>query len=351
MSTKSILNFDHSIILDLNAQPVIEVLEKPKGRPSVLLTTDNVTHEFAPGTAIADQLQFTTPEQLQQRLQGARLFIKDGELLDYRYADYNGIIHSQSNIESMIKHIGVESNQRNVHGTLCSSRKEIGMSFLRDRLGESGDFNLQVNFAWSPFMTNLTSTMDLIRLICTNGMRATSELLQAKVPVMNRWEEHLAIASKQVENRAQGMFEARFKEMINQRASLSTVNEIRSHAEQRLKGDNVGFDQKAILTGIMDLTDVVRWSKGTITPEMLESVSSAHAPTMPTHLSQYTAWNMITELDSHIPAVDGSSSLALTRMANRAVFAPKASYAAQRTSSVGRFFNDARAALMFHQAA
>lgn len=351
MNTKSILNFDHSIILDLNAQPEIQVLERPKGRPSVLLTTDHVTHEFEPGSAIADQLQFTTPEHLRQRLQGARLFIKDGELLDYRYADYNGVIHSQSTIESMIKHIGVESNSRNVHGTLCSARKDIGMSFLRDRLGESGDFNLKVNFAWSPFMTNLNSTMDLIRLICTNGMRATNELLQAKVPVLNRWEEHLAIASKQLENRAQGMFENRFKEMISQRASLSTVNEIRAHAEERLKANDIDFDQKTILRGIMDLTDVVRWSKGTITTDMLQSVSSSHAPTMPTHLSQYTAWNMITELDSHTPVVDGSSSLALTRMANRALFAPKASYAAQRTSSVGRFFNDARAALMFHQAA
>ncbi len=348
--SKSILNFDHSIILDLNAQPVIEVLEQPKGRPSVLLTTDHVTHEFKPGTAIADQLQFTTPEHLAQRLQGARLFIKDGELLDYRYADYNGVIHSQSTIESMIKHIGVESNSRNVHGTLCSERRDIGMSFLRDRLGESGDFNLKVNFAWSPFMTNLTSTMDLIRLICTNGMRATNELLQAKVPVLNRWEEHLAIASKQLENRAQGMFENRFKEMISQRASLSTVNEIRAHAEERMKGEAT-FDQMAILRGIMDLTDVTRWSNGVITQDMLESVSSAHAPTMPTHLSQYTAWNMITELDSHTSIVDGSSSLALTRMANRALFAPKASYAAQRTASVNRFFNDPRAALMFHQAA
>jgi hypothetical protein len=149
-------------------------------------------------------------------------------------------------------------------------------------------------------------------------MVGLTSFLNTKVPVVNRWEENLEIASRQVQNKISGVMERRLNAMSEERASVAELMLLAQHAVDRLS-DPMITDQamRDRLRKIAQIASPVLHCAG-YKPNVFEN--SNLAAQMPGHLNVMSAWNMATELASHTHEVTKSSDLALDKLANRLCF-------------------------------
>jgi hypothetical protein len=158
----------------------------------------------------------------------------------------------------------------------------------------------------------------LWRLICTNGMRGMSRFLNAKIPLVNRWEEHLNIANKQIQNKVNDMVTARLAQMGRERATVQELMTVTSYANERLHNGNK--DQPLVRERLYNirnaadpLLDISCYRDNVFTDSRI-------AAQVPGHLTTFDVYNLATEIRSHSEEVEGSSTLAIDRFANDLIF-------------------------------
>lgn len=298
-------------------------------------------HLFNSTSRVSAAVRGVDAEIVQQRLNGGSYFFvqrPEGatnagtmQLVDFRDSAYNGFAHSDENIKEMMERIGtmVGAKYRRVGGNnTVAGNIVLGSTFGAKQISipqfnEGGNFNSRLLFSWNPFQYNIRAAFELIRLICTNGMVGMASFLNAEVPIIGNWEEHLTIASTQIQNKVDRILTGRLSAMGEERASVADLALIAKHASIRMDhgvtSDQVERERARRIAGLADpsihLRDVYQ-----------ENVfdNSATAARVPGHMTKFDAWNMATELASHTgegkSKVGTSTDNALHALASRLVF-------------------------------
>jgi hypothetical protein len=182
---------------------------------------------------------------------------------------------------------------------------------------DGGHFKSALTFDWNPFEKHISSALMILRVICSNGAVGLGSLLNTKVPLLNRWEEHLDIASTQIQNKVGRMLESRVHAMTSERATVKQVQLLNKHAAMRaLASEDV--QQRARLVNLQYATQADLHLADVYKPAVFED---AHiSDQLPSHLSAFDAWNVATEMSTHTQATNDSTYAALNRVASQLMF-------------------------------
>ena len=307
-----------------NGDVQIEASRNNQNHPVAIATiNDTHQHRFDASSRVSKALDIMTPADLQDRLTGGHFFFGNGELVDFRDGHYNGFVHSDDSINKLADVIGYkERTTRHRDNTTSSnivlsnvhSNHDIEVPLYAD----GGNFQSQLSFKWNPFMKDVHSAFELVRLICTNGMTGLTSFLNTKIPLVNRWEEHLEIASRQIQNKVSSKVVARLGEMGDERATVSECQAIVEHADDRLKNGNVGSQSRQLLKNIAMVASPLLHLNNAYKENVFSD--KRLGAQLPSHLSTFDVYNMATEINTHTEETSGSSSFAMDKIANGLVF-------------------------------
>jgi hypothetical protein len=300
-----------------------------------IVVNDTYTHEFAASSRVSKHLEMMEPEFLQDRLSGGQFFFVENQLVDFRDNTYHGFTHTDSSIDSMAEVLGYS---RVADLPLHTARKHRGDEILLRKswsdyaiivpgYADGGNFNSELSFTWNPFEKMINSNFDLVRLICANGMVGMTSLLSSKVPLINRWNEHLDIAARQIQNKVNTIVVERVKKITTEHASVGDCLLLEQHIIARLESDdNVDSAERDRLFNML----------GVVAPQAhLSSIYKDNvfadknlASQLPAHISLFDAYNTATELRTHTNENAKSSNSGLDRIANQIMFDREDSFVA-----------------------
>lgn len=316
-------------------------------------------HRFKPSSRVSKHLDVMTPKDLEERMTGGSYFFVEDQLVDWRDGLYNGFVHTDESIGKFMEVLGYQTQReqpwhRGGRGGAHSKRDGDSDIVLRKIWNESeiivpgyqqgGDFTSQLSFTWNPFVKTINSAFDLVRLICTNGMVGLTSFLNTKVPLVNRWEEHLDIASVQIQNKVNSIVIDRVQAMSRERASVADCLLLEQHVYDRLhEGGAKEPGEREQLLGLLaavspqaHLADVYKF--GVFQDKALASQ-------LPAHLTNFDTFNIATELRTHTSASKKSSDNALDKFANGIMFDNENHHVGAKVSATGlASFSDPEAA-------
>lgn len=310
-----------------NAKVEVTASRNSKNFPVANITiNDEYNHVFDQDSRVSRALETMDAEALAQRLTGGSYFFVEDTLVDFRDGKYHGFVHEDEAIKQLVKVIGIaESKQLStrLQDNLVSNTYTLGTSWSKNAIhvpeyNDGGEFNSELLFNWNPFVKTVNSAFMLWRLICSNGMRGMTRFLNTRIPLINRWEEHLDIANAQIQNKVNGMVTRRLSGMGQQHATVNELQQLAVHARKRYEKTFQGDEAHTRLRNIMQVVDPAL-HLGNVYRENVFKDTRVSAQ-VPGHLSLFTAYNIATELRSHTAETEGSSTLALDRFANDIVF-------------------------------
>lgn len=301
-------------------------------------TGEKLVHKFPSTSRVSKNLDMMTEQELSARMSGGKFFIVDGQLVDWRDGQYNGFVHEKKALDKFIDVLGFQyRSQMPLHRG--SRRKRDGDSadiVLRKVWSENeitipeykggADHRTELSFVWNPFYKTINGAFDLIRQICTNGMIGTTPLLQPKIPLLNRWEEHLDISSRQIQNKITSMVTSRIHQMVSSPATIADCMLLRKHAFDRLHSVQGGIDDmdeeiialRDRLLNLMAVVDAPQHLRDLYQPAVFDNTTISAQ--LPAHISQYDAYNIGTEIRTHTSQSRNSSDHALDKFANKLMF-------------------------------
>lgn len=324
-----------------------------KNYPVASIIVNNAyTHEFSPLSRVSKALETMDVESLAQRLSGGSFFFVEDQLVDFRDGHYNGFIHEDVSIAKLAKVIGIQESKQvstRLQDNLVSNKYTMGCSWSENAItipvyNDGGDFKSELLFAWNPFIKTVNSAFMLWRLICKNGMRGMTHFLNTRIPLINRWEEHLDIANAQIQNKVDGMVKRRLTGMGSQAATVNELQQIATHARRRYEKtiqDDATHDR---LRSIIQVADP-SLHMGNVYKEAVFKDTRVSAQ-VPGYLSLFDAYNLATEIRSHTQEIEGSSTLALDRFSNDLIFNRK-----DLTQHTSRFSKARQASFENHEEA
>jgi hypothetical protein len=318
-----------------NAQvEVISQRDKTNAPIAQIIVDDQYIHTFDAKSRISQALLMMEEKDLKSKLEGGSYFFVGDKLVDFRDASYNGFVHNDAAIHQLMNILGIrdESNasERNVMrlNTVANSGQILNKlwaddDFHVDGYLDGGEFSSRISFTWNPYSSSVRGVFEIIRQICSNGMVGVSDLINCRVPLINRWEEHLNIAAIQLRNLVQSSTSARLTEMQHERATVKELQLIKQHASERLDyAINITDPVKRqTLVNIGRVVDPERHLSDVYNSEVFSN--AALGSRAPGHLSKMDAWNCVTEVFTHTLETSTSTGSALQRIANGIVFPAK----------------------------
>jgi len=280
-----------------------------------IIVNDKYEHRFRPSDKESEYLEYARPEAVAERLNGGSFFFVGDKLIDYRSADYQGYIHDDRSINALAEHVGLQSADSPRRGVVAPNpvfqrNRFRGLSngimlggvhhefdFNVESMGLGAAFDINLLFRWNPFREVVSSVLEVLRLICTNGMVGMSPLINSQIPLINKHKEHLAIAANQIEHRFVTIMKERLLEMVETRATVSDLKYVRDQAFARMRNANQSQAGLARLGQIGNIADPVTHLAGFYSPE--DFMNEAKMKLLDGHLTEYDVWNMLTEIDSH----------------------------------------------------
>jgi len=324
-----ISNFDKGFTLVRNAQD-IDVQMKDIGEKKTINVAEVIIaghpHQFKQDSVVTQSLIHHGPNAVIERLRGGQYFFHtdangDDHLVSHRSGDYNGFVHTDSSITSMIEHIGHTDKfnraQRHSNSTnairLQNQYSNVEMQIKEYKSG--GDVSSRLSFGWDPFQAHIRAVFQLVRLICSNGMVGVSDFMNTKIPVVNNWQEHMAIANAQIQNKMTSIIDQRMGVMAHTPATVRDCQRVLAACVERVNDHNNQVDKRALehIRNVMLVVD----------PELhLQSHygdvmnNRSLSDQMASHLSEFAVWNMLTEIASHTTGSDRNTDFALHKHAN-----------------------------------
>jgi len=316
-----------------NAKVEVEQSTDGKGRNTAVVTIGNDSgekyqHTFPHSSRNSKALDVMTPSQLAEQLSGGSFFMVEDTLYDYRDGNYKGHIQTDETILQLKDLLGMhhysQGNDLRVHENVTSGRVKLGRKWSDNPIDikafkEGGEFRSELHFGWSPFMATINSAFKLERLICTNGMRGLRTFMNTKIPLVNRWEEHLDMASIQIQNKVDGIVQRRFLEMSTERASVAELMALNKHAEERIRQGQEYVATNNMLRNIQSIVNPRIHLSDVYQANVFGQNSPASAQ-YPGHLTTMDAYNVATEIRSHTRPAQKSTERALDMIANDLVF-------------------------------
>jgi hypothetical protein len=293
-------------------------------------------HRFTPQSRVSKHLEIMTPKDLSARLSGGSFFFideEDGEgpkMVDFRDGQYHGFIHTDESVGKFMEVLGfTHRNTIPLHRRKRNASEDVTDVVLRREWSNGeievpgyqsgGQFNSRLSFVWNPYVKTINSTFDLVRLICTNGAVGLTSFLNTKIPLQNRWEEHLDIASRQIQNKVSSIVVERVQRMIEERASVGECLLLEQHIFDRLysptpKSDNERERLLALLSAVSPQAHMSQVYREEV------FLNKALAAQVQGHLSHFDLWNIATEVRTHTGSSANSSDNALDKLANSLMF-------------------------------
>lgn len=298
------------------------------GSHAAIIVDGKFEHVFPSKSRVSDALDMMSPKQLSEKLTGGSYFFLGDDLLDYKDGTYHGWSHDDAALESLMKTIGCEpvnKDRKTAHRmTNRTQSNENSLSRVWDQQDitvphyqQGGEFISQLSFQWNPFEKNIRTKFELVRQVCTNGMIGLTPFINMKVPLVNRWEEHIDIANKQLQNKITGIMKTRLGEMANGRASVSDMLGLDKHIMARLMEAKTAGERDR-LQMIYDTVDPFTHLSKYYKPEVFDN--KAMAAQLPAHLTVFDTWNIATEVCQHSEQTKASSDAALQKLANSLMF-------------------------------
>jgi len=320
-------DYNYELIRDANVE-VIPSLDMQGGHPiASIIVDDRFEHTFKPESRVSKALEIMSAADLGERLSGGNYFFIEDELYDFRDGRYSGFVHTDDSIRNLVDVVGISDNSDDVrvHTNTVSKDFKLGRKWSDHGITVpayqvGGEFNSEIHFNWNPFVRTIGSAFMLYRLVCENGMRGLKSFLNTKIPLMNRWQEHLDIANKQIQTKVESTISARLTRMGHERASVGEVNLLASHAHRRLIESAVPLSsvEREQLENIRNVASPVIHLGSVYKDNVF--VDSNLAAQHPAHLTVFDVYNMVTELRSHTRETEKSTDLGLDRLANDLIF-------------------------------
>lgn len=295
---------------------------------ATIVVNDKYEHEFSANSRVSKALWLMTPEQLQERLNGGAYFFINGKLIDFRYAQDVEFVHSDESIGKMIELIGVRSldaNQRRSLGIKTHDTDSAlsgyysNQEIILPQYMEGGNFEARLMYNWNPFHSNIKGVFELFRLICKNGMVGMADFMNTQIPVINRWEESLEIASHTIQRQVEGRVTNRLRQMDKEPASVAELQSLADHALSRsTQSSDIPQEERTRLSNLYSVLNPVLHLSRYYKKNVFEDRNVAAQ--MPGHVSTMTLFNAATEMATHTRETDASSTFALQRFANDLLF-------------------------------
>ncbi len=313
-----------------NASVIVEADTNNQGHPTARITVDDkFQHQFNAKSRISKALELVDPETLANRLTGGHYMFVDEQLVDFRDNTYPGFVHTDDTLNKLNEIIGIQIKGTNkpyvrIRNNLISDNIQLGTCWSDHNISvpefqEGGDFSSQLHFGWNPFVKHINSAFMLYRLVCLNGMKGMTTFLNTKIPLINRWEEHLNIANQQIQNKVNSTVTIRLKQMGAERASVAETLHVANHATTRLsKNRDLAQSEMERLSNIVQVAHPARHLSKIYKSKVFEDKKLAAQ--MPAHLTVYDIYNIATEIRSHTTENANSSTLAMDMFANKLLF-------------------------------
>lgn len=297
-----------------------------KNHPIAIATIDGREHRFDATSRVSRSLELMTPSDVAERLSGGQYFFIDGELIDFRDGHYNGFVHTDDSIDHLMEVLGASRDSHvHVHENVLSKEYSLGKKWSDHGIvvpgyNDGGEFQSELHFGWNPFVKTINSAFMLYRLICTNGMRGLRNFMNTKIPLVNRWEEHLEIANRQIQNKVESMVTRRLSAMGSERATVAETALLAAHAYKRTQSveNSKELGKLQALNRIIDIANP-RLHLATVYKDEVFN-DKRLAAQMPAHLSVFDLYNMATEVRTHTHESEDSTGRGLDKFANDLVF-------------------------------
>lgn len=314
---------------------VVKKLNAKKNVQAIITVNDKYQHEFAAKSRVSKHLELMEPTELAERLSGGHFFFIEDQLVDFRDGSYNqGFVHTNDTIQAFMDVLGYQVKStvpgRAQHRRSNNEEADVGSSIILKKdwsnhnivvpgYQDGGAFDSRLAFVWNPFVKTINSAFEIVRLICENGAVGVTNWLNSKIPVVNRFHEHLEIANRQIQNKVNSTVIHRVQFMANTRASVADCMLIEQHAHDRLYSSaqkSVGENERLQK---MIYVSSPRQHLATYYNEAL-FMDKNLASQVPSHLSNFDIYNLATEIRTHTNECSKSSAFALDRVANRLMF-------------------------------
>ena len=313
-----------------------------KGRTTLTIKINGqFDHVFPHSSRVSKALSVASLDDIVSRLSGGTFFLIDGELIEFRYNDYNGFIHNNDSVARLMEVVGVTESDDEMTGVSANTAnrniklsKEWASEGFNVPAVQSGDFETAIHYGWSAFSQNVSSAFVLWRLVCANGMRGMTNFLNSQIPLVNNWEEHLDMANRQLMNKINAKMNDRIAALQGERASVADCLLLNSHIADRRLGLHNATDSFALnkLSNIQAIANPVLHLGEIYKSEVFKDGAMASAA--PAHISGYDLFNMVTEVRTHTSASTDSSGRSLDMLANSLLFGDPGQYAVARPSNV-----------------
>jgi hypothetical protein len=331
-SGQEIKSFEQGFTIVRNAKVEVQAVQmhrqgKTLGVGARITVGDKFQHDFLPKSAVSQSLAAGT-DALANRFNGGTFFFKDGieeepsELITYQDGFYKNFVHTDDGIQELLNHIGSTSNfNKSQHTNLVS--KNIRLQNVRSDVSltipgmqSGGDMRSELSFAWSPFQSHVNAVFQIIRQICTNGMVGLADFMNTRIPLVNDWARHMQIVDAQIQNKMTNMIGTRMSAMSQTHASIRDCYRVKNACTERLNETANHYNQAETdrLKRIQLIVDPDIHLRGLVPNAVLEDQRLCDQTS--SHLSEFTVWNMLTELASHTRASSGNSQAALHKHAN-----------------------------------
>lgn len=310
----------HNLIRNANVQ-VERVLDEKRRECAMITVNDQFTHRFSHKSRVSRHLEMMTPDTLQTRLSGGTYFFVEDELVDWRDGYYNGFVHTDAMVDEYMDLLGyvhkkdvqfIHRTKDNAH-PIALRKKWDSAEIVVPGYTYGGKFTSELSFVWNPFVSFVSSSYDLVRQICTNGMVGTTQFLNNRIPLVNRQTEHLDIAARQIQNKISNIVVERIQQMTDERASVGQCLLVESHIVDRLV-ENVEQDSNEKLITLLNAVSPVSQLSDVYRESVFQNKDLAAQ--LPSHLDQFSLFNVVTELRTHTNESKNSSDFSLDKISN-----------------------------------
>lgn len=297
-------------------------------------TDQTVEHDFAGTSRVSKALDVMTPEQLSERLSGGSYFLIDGKLHDWRDGNYHGFVHTDESIDKLAEVVGVTTKPTHKAGQqpqVVLGKQWSDNPIVIPEYKEGGQFSSVLSFRWNPFSSNVNSELEIVRQICSNGMVGITPFLNSRIPLINRWEEHLEIANKQIQHKVDDIVTRRLAQMGRERATVADLLLLEDHIRARLQHmATTDIDEQQMLRSLISIVSPTMHLSQYYKDGVFQD--RRVAAQVPAHLTTFDAYNITTEVRTHTTENRDSTTFALDKFANALVFDHK-----DTTNASGKF--------------
>ena len=251
------------------------------------------------------------PDLLKPTFLGGRYFLVDDQIVDFRQAEAIKFEHTDVALMNLVKAVGMSIDQK---GKIYA--KSITSNFEYEAFQTAGgEFQIAQGFAWSPFSLDIQAALELLRVLCSNGLVVTDPIMNHKIPVMNGWEENLAIANDVIrhafDHKVGPRIAALPTEMISMHDAMGLIDII--------GGCIHGNGKRDLVYSHNDLVAIHEKLEPLVTPEV-RAMQKNVLKFIPVPITAFDAMNVATECATHYLDPFSGPASKLSNFANNLLF-------------------------------